>query len=85
MIGLVRNKAATNARLLKDGISNVTIFEADITDFAAQQKAADGVAKLTGGALDCLINNAAMVFPKSALLNMGALLVIPSKSQNQQH
>jgi len=73
VIGLVRNKATTEARLAKDGIKNVTIVEADITDFAAQQQAAAEVAKLTGGGLDFLINNAALVFPKSALMTIGDL------------
>jgi short-subunit dehydrogenase len=60
VVGLVRNKVATDERLAKDSIKNVTILEADITDFAAQQEAATQTAKLTGGSLDYLINNAAL-------------------------
>jgi hypothetical protein len=32
VVGLVRNKAATDAKIAADGIKNVTILEADITD-----------------------------------------------------
>lgn len=80
VIGLVRNKAATSERLAKDGIKNVTIFEADITDFPVQQKAAAETAKLTGGSLDCLINNAALVFPKSEKMTVGDLYVYTSST-----
>ncbi|KAK5137911.1 hypothetical protein LTR08_006680 [Meristemomyces frigidus] len=61
VIGIARNKAATEDRLAKDGIKNVTILAADITDVKAIQTAADETAKLTGGKLDVLINNAALV------------------------
>lgn len=70
VIGLVRNKAATEERLAKDGIKNVTIIEADITDFAAQQKAAAETAGLTGGSLDYLINNAALLFGESDTMDI---------------
>jgi NAD(P)-dependent dehydrogenase (short-subunit alcohol dehydrogenase family) len=70
VIGLVRNKAATDERLATDGISNVTIIEADITDLDAQRRAAAETAKLTGGSLDYLINNAAFLFAKSDTMDM---------------
>ncbi|KAH6680986.1 hypothetical protein B0J14DRAFT_275994 [Halenospora varia] len=70
VIGLVRNKAATEERLAKDGIKNVTIVEADITDFSAQQKAAAETARLTGGSLDYLINNAALLFTASDTMDI---------------
>ncbi|KAK5127942.1 hypothetical protein LTR85_005059 [Meristemomyces frigidus] len=61
VIGIARNKSATEERLAKDGIKNVTILAADITDFKALQAAADETAKITGGSLDVLINNAGLV------------------------
>ncbi|KIM99280.1 hypothetical protein OIDMADRAFT_201908 [Oidiodendron maius Zn] len=70
VIGLVRNKAATKERLARDSIKNVTIIEADITDFAAQQKAAAETATLTGGSLDYLINNAALLFTASDTMDI---------------
>lgn len=73
VIGLVRNKAATEERLAKDSIKNVTIIEADITDFAAQQKAAAETATLTGGSLDYLINNAALLFTASDTMDISEL------------
>lgn len=61
MIGIVRNAEATEARLKKDGIKNVNILSADITDYKAVQVAAAETAKITGGSVDLLINNAALV------------------------
>lgn len=66
VLGLARNKEATNAKLQKDCIGNVTILEADITDSEALQKAADETSKITGGTLDLLINNAAFISTTSA-------------------
>jgi NAD(P)-dependent dehydrogenase (short-subunit alcohol dehydrogenase family) len=51
----------------------VTIIEADITDFAAQQKAAAETATLTDGSLDFLINNAALVFTESDTMDISEL------------
>jgi len=67
VIGLVRNKASTDARIAKDnlGAKNLHIFEADILDFPALEKAATATAEITGGALDVLINNAAFVSEES--------------------
>jgi NAD(P)-dependent dehydrogenase (short-subunit alcohol dehydrogenase family) len=59
VIGLVRNKADTDAKVAKDGLKNVHIIQADITSLPAQKAAAEQVAALTGGKLDVLINNAA--------------------------
>jgi len=70
VIGLVRNKAVTESRLAADGITNVTILEADITDYAALKSAAAEVAKLTGGSLDYLVNNAAYLFGPSDTMDM---------------
>jgi len=70
VIGLVRNKAATEDRIAKDGIKNITILEADITNFDAQKAAAAKVSELTGGSLDYLINNAAYVSELSGLKSL---------------
>ncbi|EXJ93929.1 hypothetical protein A1O1_02322 [Capronia coronata CBS 617.96] len=63
VIGLVRNKAATDERLAQDGFlekrPNITILQADIIDGAALRAASHETAKITGGSLDYLINNAA--------------------------
>lgn len=61
VVGIARNTKATAARLEKDGVKNVTLLSADITDYKALQKAAEETAKITGGSVDILINNAAIV------------------------
>ena len=61
VIGLVRNKAATEKALSEDKITNVHVVVADITDAEALEAAAKEVASITGGSLDILINNAALV------------------------
>jgi len=66
VIGLARNKASAEERLAKDGLKNVHIISADITNAKAIQAAADETAEITGGSLDILINNAAYVSRQSA-------------------
>ncbi|CZT20650.1 related to protoporphyrinogen oxidase [Ramularia collo-cygni] len=66
VIAIVRNKSATEARLSKDGITNIHVLSADVTDIAAVQAAADATATITGGGLDILIHNAALVSERSA-------------------
>ncbi|KAJ9608848.1 hypothetical protein H2200_006619 [Cladophialophora chaetospira] len=61
VVGLVRDKPATDRKIQQDGIKNVTILQADITDREALKAARDQVKELTGGSLDYLINNAAYV------------------------
>lgn len=61
VIGLVRNKGAVEAKLGADGLTNVHIFEADITDPDALAAAAAATSTITGGTLDVLINNAALI------------------------
>ena len=58
VIGMVRNKDVTLARLEKDGITNISIVQADITDRDALTTAYEEVKTLTKGSLDILINNA---------------------------
>ena len=64
MIGLVRNKKTTDEKVAADKANphgNLTIIQADVTDRPALWSAASEVAKLTGGPLDYLINNAGYV------------------------
>lgn len=66
VIGMVRNKAATEKLLAADNITNVHLVSADITDIKALHLAADQVSDITGGSLDVLINNAGLVSTTSA-------------------
>lgn len=76
VIGMARNKEATLARLEKDGITNVSIVQADITNRSALATAYEEVARITSGSngshgsLDILINNAAVVNERSAFLTL---------------
>ncbi|TFY65907.1 hypothetical protein EVG20_g5179 [Dentipellis fragilis] len=60
VIALVRN-VGTVDELKSLNRSNVHILQADIGDLASLQRAAAETAKITGGSLDVLINNAAML------------------------
>lgn len=70
VIGIARNKLATDEQLAKDGIKNVTILSGDITDQKSLEAAADQTAKITGGSLDVLINNAAYLSAKGQFSNV---------------
>ncbi|KAL5386640.1 hypothetical protein DPSP01_004004 [Paraphaeosphaeria sporulosa] len=65
VVGLVRNKDATNKKLSEDpdlkGRSNIHIIAADVTDYAALQNAVSATAKITGGSLDYIIANAGLI------------------------
>ncbi|OBZ72809.1 putative oxidoreductase C24B10.20 [Grifola frondosa] len=62
VFGLVRNKStATTLADLQRERPNVHVVQADIVDSKALKAAAAEVAKVTGGSLDYLINNAAFV------------------------
>ncbi|KAJ7755009.1 hypothetical protein DFH07DRAFT_920785 [Mycena maculata] len=64
VFALVRNKAtATRLESLPGNLpgNNITILEADVTDPKALENAAKAVSGVTGGKLDYLINNAALV------------------------
>ncbi|KAF8513799.1 hypothetical protein JB92DRAFT_2922000 [Gautieria morchelliformis] len=64
VFALVRDAAAARAvplSPLKSAGPNVHILEADVTDHKALKTAAGKVAELTGGKLDVLINNAAVL------------------------
>ncbi|KAI5357044.1 Putative short-chain dehydrogenase/reductase SDR, NAD(P)-binding domain superfamily [Septoria linicola] len=65
VFGLVRNKTATEEALAKDGIKNVHVLSADVTDHKALLAAAEKTAEVTGGGLDILIHNAAYISERS--------------------
>ncbi|KAK7915220.1 hypothetical protein PG985_012923 [Apiospora marii] len=68
VIGLARNKKATEDRLKEDGVTNVHILAADVTDETALRQAASEAGRILGGkGLDVLINNAGYVSDLSAL------------------
>ncbi|KAB2573318.1 Fluoren-9-ol dehydrogenase [Lasiodiplodia theobromae] len=76
VLGLVRNKKATQDRLAADGITNVHLIEADITDEPALKRAADEAKAILGHhGLDILINNAAYVSETTALKSLKDLQV----------
>ncbi|KAJ7492102.1 hypothetical protein FB451DRAFT_1216994 [Mycena latifolia] len=52
---------ATATELVALSGKNITVLEADVTDVEALELAATEVSKATGGKLDCLINNAALM------------------------
>jgi len=65
VIALARNPAgSTGLAAIKD--KNLHVIKADITDVATLKAAAAETAKITGGSLDVLINNAAIQDPKHA-------------------
>ncbi|RAL10651.1 NAD(P)-binding protein [Aspergillus homomorphus CBS 101889] len=66
VIGLVRDKATTQSRLVADRLTNVHLVGADITNAQALKTAAEEVRGITGGSLDILINNAAILAARSA-------------------
>ncbi|KAF2272615.1 NAD(P)-binding protein [Westerdykella ornata] len=75
VIGIVRDKTATDKRVKDElnGRPNITILQADITDYAALKKAAEDTSKITGGHLDYLIANAALVSKYDGYDGIGTL------------
>ncbi|KZT75055.1 NAD(P)-binding protein [Daedalea quercina L-15889] len=62
VFGLIRSKStAGNLFELAKNASNIHVLQADVADSQAVKEAAAEVAKITGGTLDCLINNAAFL------------------------
>ncbi|KAK7913841.1 hypothetical protein PG985_011544 [Apiospora marii] len=65
VIGTVRDKAATLQKMSEDagfqGRSNIHLLEVELTNYDALKKAAEDVAKITGGSLDYLIASAGYV------------------------
>ena len=61
IFGIVRNKAAAEAIVKADGLRNVHLIQADISDRKSLLAAREDLIKACGGSLDYLINNAAYV------------------------
>ncbi|OAP65662.1 hypothetical protein AYL99_01634 [Fonsecaea erecta] len=61
IIGIVRDKAAADKAVAADGLKNVTMVQAEIANYKSLLAAREQVVKITGGSLDCLINNAAFI------------------------
>ena len=66
IIGLARNASSLESKLEKAGIPSIHVLEADVADLKSLKKAAEATAKITGGSLDVLINNAALVSEESS-------------------
>lgn len=72
VVGIVRDIAATEKKLTKDGINHVKVYKADITDLLALEAAAADIQKTVGG-IDYLIANAAFVSGITSLRNLSDL------------
>ncbi|KAI0809492.1 NAD(P)-binding protein [Xylaria sp. FL0064] len=79
VIGLVRNRAATEEKISKElGVRrNVHILQADMTNYDSIVKAAKETEKITGGSLDYIIANAGVMSPAEAFANIGELAENP--------
>ncbi|KAL2820932.1 NAD(P)-binding protein [Aspergillus cavernicola] len=71
VIGLVRNKAAADAKAKEEGLNAVHMVEAQYTDLASLKNAAEAVKNITGGGLDYLVNNAALISHVSGYKTLG--------------
>jgi len=65
VFGLVRTKAAAEKKVSEDGLKNIHIISADVTDTASLRAARAEVEKISP-VIDVLINNAAAITPRSA-------------------
>ncbi|KAL4874392.1 NAD(P)-binding protein [Aspergillus karnatakaensis] len=63
VIGIVRDKAGTDKHVAEElsDRKNIHIVQGDLTDYASLQSAAAETARITGGSLDYLIANAALL------------------------
>lgn len=81
VIGLVRNKAATEKRVAEElpDRKNIYIVEGDITSYESLKKSVNEVSKITGGSLEYLIANAGLVSRWSGNLPIDILFETPEK------
>ncbi|KZS94432.1 NAD(P)-binding protein [Sistotremastrum niveocremeum HHB9708] len=71
VFAVVRNKPGATALLeFQSTHPNVHVYQADIIDVKSLKLAAEGMAKVTGGTLDVLINNAALIEESSMASNL---------------
>ncbi|KAK7680193.1 hypothetical protein QCA50_016702 [Cerrena zonata] len=62
VFALTRNKATSTDLLeLQSKLNNIRVLQADITDVPSLRNVAEEVQKVTGGTLDVLINNGALL------------------------
>ncbi|KAI1172256.1 NAD(P)-binding protein [Nemania sp. FL0916] len=75
VIGIVRNKSATDQRVAEElpGRTNITILEADLTQYEQIAKVAAEATTITGGCLDYLIANAAYLTALDAYDGIGTI------------
>lgn len=75
VIGLVRDKVGTEKRVAEElaGRTNITILQADITNYNTLKDAASATAEVTGGSVDYLIANAGSVSKYDAFDDIGTL------------
>ncbi|KAL3472590.1 NAD(P)-binding protein [Aspergillus californicus] len=71
VIGLVRNKSAAEAKAKEEKLDGVLFVEGQYTDLPSLKNAAEAVKKITGGSLDYLVNNAAIVSHESEYKTLG--------------
>ncbi|KAK3326922.1 hypothetical protein B0T19DRAFT_148903 [Cercophora scortea] len=81
VIGIVRNKKATDERVANEltGRINITILEADVTDYEAVKRAVHQAAIITNGSLDYLIANAGYVLGWDAYGGIGTRGLEPER------
>lgn len=60
-IGLVRNVAASEAKVASWNRNNIYFVQGDLENYESLKSAAAATAKITGGSLDYLIANAGLV------------------------
>ncbi|KAF2870607.1 hypothetical protein BDV95DRAFT_574221 [Massariosphaeria phaeospora] len=85
VIGLVRNKPATEKRVAEElsGRTNITILHGDLVDYSSLEKAAADTAAITGGSIDYLIANAAQVTEYDAYRSIDSLATDPGELTKQ--
>ncbi|KAI0753731.1 NAD-P-binding protein [Fomes fomentarius] len=65
VFAVVRNaRTSTHLTSVAEGSKNVHIVEADVVDYKSLERAAKQISEITGGTLDCLIHNAALIDSK---------------------
>ncbi|KAK3681235.1 hypothetical protein B0T22DRAFT_302726 [Podospora appendiculata] len=81
VIGIVRNKKAADERVSNElnGRTNITILEADVTDYEAVKRAVDQAAIINSGSLDYLIANAGYVLGWDAYGGIGSRGLEPER------
>ncbi|KAI1207831.1 NAD(P)-binding protein [Annulohypoxylon truncatum] len=74
VIGLARDKMATEKKVSAEiGRSNIHILQGDLIDYESLKKAAEDTSTITGGSLDYLIANAAVLSPFAAYSGLSDL------------